>query len=226
MTAASAVKKTYDAVSLFAIVNMLVVGGLFVYAVAGGALDAEKLRGIASVLRGDEESDEALDEETVAETESESQLEASSDTDEAIVDSQMKLEMMRRESDRIKEELRQRLALNNAILLKVTTERESFRAEREAFARQDEAKRADLEGEGFAKQVAILESLKPKTALQHLLGLKDAGESANVLRAMKTRSAQKIVAAAKGGMQMTQMIEILQRIRETAPSRSAEIEGE
>lgn len=227
MTPSSAIKKAYEAVSLFALLNMVTLGGVFCFLVASGALNAEKIRAVAAVLRGSDEmdGDVRIAEESAPRPEEDSETEAGSTAAGSVAESQTQLEMIRREADRIKEELRQRLALNNAILLKVTTERESFRAEREAFARQDEAKRADRDTEGFAKQVAIYEGLAPKTALRHLLGLEDVDEAAAVLRAMKTRSAKKIVAAAKSGAQMNRMMTILQRLRETAPARSTEIAG-
>ncbi|MBU0717192.1 MAG: hypothetical protein KJ749_03005, partial [Planctomycetes bacterium] len=141
----------------------------------------------------------------------------------AAAGSQAELEIIRREAARIQEELRQRLALNNSILLRITTERESFQREREEAARTAKVEQAEQETEGFAKQIAILESVKPKTALEHLLGLGDPDEAATVLLAMNTRKAKKIVEAAKSPQEMEQMRLVVRQLRSVSPERSKEI---
>jgi len=224
MTVPLVIKRAYGAISLFAVFNMLVLAGATFFLIVRGGIDSQKLRGIVTVLRGEQWPEQQTAATAVAQA-----AEAALPQNEAsggaasIGETQMKLEMLRREADRLQEELRQRLALNNAILLKVTTERDQFREEREADGREVQARNADLETEGFMKQVAIYESLIPKTALKHLLGLADPDAAARVLGAMSTRSARKIVEAAKDGVEMQRMMTILQRLKATAPERSAGI---
>ena len=224
MKGASIVKRTYDMAALLALLNMVAVVGVLVFLVGGDAVDGQKVRRIAAVLRGEDEASDTP--QTDGQPEAATETEATVPDEDAAIASQMELEIMRREADRIKEELRQRLALNNSILLRVTTEREAFRNEREATTQQKQAAVAEKEAQGFQKQIAIYESLAPKIAAQHLLGLSDADEAAKILLAMNTRKAKKIVEAARGDRQTREMMTILRRIREVAPLRSTELVGE
>ncbi len=221
-TRPSIFKRAYDTVTLFALLNMLAVGGLGAYLVGSRVVDAEKARRIVSVLR-----DEDLAQTDTAATQppAEATTEAAGpDTGTAAV-SQMDIEIMRRESERIKAELDQRLALNNSILLRVMTERERFQREQEESAQQQEASRKRRGEDGFKKQLAILEALSPKVAVQHLLAVSDPDDAARILLEIETRKAKKIVEAAKSGDQMETMKLILRRVREVAPQRSAELES-
>ena len=217
----SILRRAYDTAAVVALLNMFAAAGVMFWLVGSGAVDGEKIRRIARVMRGEDQSvTEAPDS---GQGESGVDVEAIPAEPPSLAATQMGIEIVRREADRIKEELRQRLALNNTILLRVTSERESFKNEREAAGRQEQAAKAYRETEGFAKQIAIYDSLTPKTAVQHLLGLGDADEAARILLAMKTRQAKKIIEAAKRGKQRQQMMTILKRLREVSPGRSAEL---
>lgn len=209
------IKKAYDAVALFALLNMAALTGLIVFLAMGGGLDGEKIQKMADVLRGQEAPDpgavDATDERTVEPKPAPDQRK----TDAVL--SPMDLEIMRREADRIKEELRQRLALNNSIMLRVTSEREAFQQEREAELRRSQAMEQARKAEGFEKQVAILQAMKPKVAMQHLLASNDLDDAARLLLEMSTRQAKKIVESAKTERQRQQMVTIVQRIREVSP---------
>jgi hypothetical protein len=218
MTNPSIFRRAYDGLALFAMLNLVVVGGLGAYLIGSGVADAEKIRRVAAVLRGEDESDvdaeapPAPAEVVVPET-----------AEVSAAMSQMDLEIMRREAERIKAELDQRLALNNGIMLKVMTEREAFHKEREAEAKRKEIASQEQNREGFAKQIEIYEGLMPKVAVEHLLSLPEADEAARILLEMDTRKAKKIVEAAKRPEHMQQMKVILQRLREVAPDRSSEL---
>lgn len=226
------IRRLYELASLVALLNMLALAGAGGYALTSGLIDGAKVQRVIAVLRGDEmpvkvanadrkvESAEVIPHDTAA-------AEAAEPVrDDVPVTSQMDLEIMRREAERIKEELRQRLALNNSILLRVTTERESFQKDREMVKKQEEARAAERHEGGFVKQVEIYEGLAPKLAAQHLLGIKEPEEAAKVLMAMEPRKARKIVEAAKRGDQMDRMMVILQRVREVAPAKSEELDQE
>ena len=215
-------RHAYDGAALFALLNMVALVGIVGYLAASGAVDGEKVRQAAMALRGETAriaeaptgEGKALLAAAVAKPMS---------GKEYGVESEADLEIAHRESERIKAELEQRLALNNSILLKVRTEREAFRKEREAAAKQEQASvNVHREG-GFKKQVAIMEALSPKVAIQHLLGLSDPDEAAKILMAMETGKAKKIVESAKRGDDMNRMKLILQRVRETAPNQLAEL---
>jgi len=217
-------RQAYDTAALFALLNVLALGGLGAYLVASGAVDAEKARRIGAVLRGEDspQVQARVPEEPVA---AETDTTGSESGGDVAAQSQMEMEILRREGERIKAELDQRLALNNSILLRVMTERERFQQERDETARQQKAALDIRREEGFKKQIAIYESLAPKVAVQHLLAMSEPDQAAKVLLEIQTRKAKKIVEAAKRGDQMEKMKAILKRVREVAPDRSAEIEA-
>jgi len=219
----SLARRTYDAVAFFAVLNLAALVALVAYAVASGGVDAEKLERIAAVLRG---QDPVTTLPEPAQEEQAEGAEPAPPAGDAAAASSVELEIMRREAERIKEELRQRLALNNSILLRATTEREAFERERQLEENQRLARLQEREELGFTKQVEILEAMKPKIAVAHLLGMDEPDEAARVLLAMNTRQARKIVEAARGGQDMTRMMDVLNRIREVAPDRSAELGDE
>jgi len=231
MLRSSLIRRLYHSAALVALLNMVALAGFLGYSLMSGLIDAAKMQGVVAVLRGEglSESKAAADrqvqsaESNAGETASNTEQPSS---DDVPVTSQMDLEIMRREAERIKEELRQRLSLNNSILLRVTTERETFHQERELALKQEDARAAERRDGGFVKQVEIYEGLAPKLAAQHLLGIKEPEEAAKVLMAMEPRKARKIVEAAKRGDQMDRMMVILQRVRDVAPAKSEELNEE
>ena len=226
MMGASVFKRAYDGVALFAILNAVVLGAMAAYLVASGAVDAVKVQRIAAVLRGEDRPEKHPASVAEASAAADANEAAVPLGEEVIADTSLELEIIRREADRLKEELRQQLALNNSILLRITTERENFRQEREAAAEQTAAERREREKEGFDKQLAILEGVKAATAVTHLLALGDVDEAARILLAMEVRKAKKIVEAAKRPDQLEQMKLILRRLRDVSPDRSAQLWSE
>ena len=220
MSRPSILRQVYDAAALVAVLNLfglVALGGLLVWS---GAINGEKLRRIVGVLRGEEPPPvDALAVEAIEE-------EASDQTPlEAVAQSQMDLGIMRLEGERIKQELDQRLALNNSILLRVMTEREKFEQQRKENEAKQERASTQRQAEGFRKQISIYEALSPKVALKHLLDMSDPDEAARLLLEMTTRKAKKIVETAKSGDQLQKMKVILRRVRDVAPDRSAELEA-
>lgn len=219
----SLLKRAYETVSMFALFNLLALGGLIGYSVTTGVVDAEQLRRIGAVLRREDDGASSMASEEEQNQEPKEAVAAKRAM--TVPEAQMELEIIRREAERVEEELRQRLALNNSILLKVTAERERFNREQEDGLRRDEAAKKDRQRTGFQKQIAIYEGLASKIALQHLLGLNDSAEAAEILLAMTTGKAKKIVEAAKKGNDLSAMQTILKRVREAAPQRSSAMNG-
>jgi hypothetical protein len=217
----STLRRTFDAIALVAIMNVLGVVGLIGVTLQNGTLNRDKAQRMLAMLRGeDEESDTATEdnmEDGVLIDESEKSM-------DPIAESEMGIEIMRREGERVKAELDQRLALNNSILLRVTAERERIQEERDAEAQQQETSKKQRKTEGFKKQIDIFESLAPKVAVQHLLSLSDPDEAAKILLEMSTGRSKKIVEAAKRGDQMSKMKNILRRIRDVAPDRTGDLD--
>ena len=214
-------RRAYDAAALFALLNLGVLALLALYLVGGGGVDAEKARRIVAVLRGEDAA--AVEDVPAEKPEQESEDGEKRSVRDVVAESQMDQEILRREGERIKAELDQRLALNNSILLRVVEKREMFKEEQAEADRRREAMREQRNDEGFKKQIEIYESLAPKTAVEHLLAMPDPDEAARILLEIQTRKSKKIVEAAKRGDQLEKMKGILQRVREVAPDRSAAI---
>jgi hypothetical protein len=240
------IRRSYDYIALFALLHVLAATGVGVYLVGSGAINREKLRGVVMVLRGealpgvaDPVTGGALPGDPVDTKEpvpvvpiraagfgpgGASEIPGGSTGASVQSGLREELEILRLEGERIKAELEQRLTLNNSIMLRVTTQREAFHRDREQ-AREDAL--ADLrrrQDEGFEKQIAILEALSPKVAVEHLLSLPDIDEAAFILLQMDTRKARKIVETARTGQQLQKMQVILQRLRDVAPDRSTDFD--
>ena len=204
----------YDAVALVAVVNVFVLAGVVGFFAANGTLNAKKVREVAQILRGGAPETPAPS----SQTETAKAPAASKPVHAAVSEEEM--DLMQREAERLKTEVDQRVALANSIMLKVRTEREAFRKEKDAAARQQEADRSRQHDGGFQKQLQILTSLGPKTALGHILALNDPDKAAQMLAAMDTDSAKKIVESAKRGDDLTKMKVIVQRMQDVAPNGS------
>lgn len=228
MTAApSLVRRVYDVAAMLALLNLLALGGLVVMLTTTGGVDGDKARAILAVLRGDLAVETPEDEETPADTPAPGgqPADATAATGDPVAEAAIDAEVLRLESERIKTELDQRLALNNSILLRVMTERERFAEEQKLEADRDAAARKQRQGEGFRKQIAIYQALSAKVALQNLLGLGEPDDAARILLELDARKAKKIVESAKSPGDARKMRVILQRLREVAPDRSDELDA-
>ncbi len=214
-------KRGYDALALLALLNMLglvgVIGALF----GIGALTREKAQSIVGILQESEPTPKNAKAvgTTAATSSAESEPGGSKRADAPSAMSETEMEVVYREAERVKTEIDQRLALVNSIMLKVSTEREAFRAEQKAAAERMRLAAEKRNDEGFRREIEILESLSPKMALQHLLGVGDADDAARRLMAMDADRAKKIVESAKRGDDLTKMKEILRRFPEAGPPR-------
>ena len=217
-------RRVFDAVGLLSFLNLLALAGLVLLAMSSGALDGEKVRRMAAIMRGAEPASPPADASPAG------AVPAGDDRDSGArdyaVESETDKEILRREAERVKAELEQRLALNNGILLRVTAERERFARLREQEAKAERVREEQRAAEGFRKQVELFEALSPKIAVQHLMALEDPDEAARLLVEMDSRKARKIVEAAKSGPALAKMQVVIRRLREVAPDRSEELETE
>lgn len=208
------VKRAYGIIALIAIVHVLALMGVLGYCISTGAIDHRKMVRVAAVLRGDDRVREQQES-----TEGEDELEELLSAESADM-ARANAEMIRHEKQRAITEVEHKLALCNSIMLRVQMERDSFRREREEAAKLDRQKDTVREDEGFKKQLAILEKLSPKVAVEHLIALPDADDAARLLAEMQPRQAKKIVEAAKSGNQLAFMQRIVRRVREVAPTQA------
>jgi len=219
MIKTSWLRRSYDAIALFAVLNLLFLGGLGGLLVANGAITRETLPKFAAVVRGADVV-QPIEKESVPTDQQDVQMK----TDPmpfAPESAQVDMEIYRREADRIQAELRQRLALNNSILLRITTERQAFQREQDASEEQAEAARRLKQTRGFEKQVAILEGINPSMAVKHLLRLENPDEAAELLLSMDDRKAKRVVDAAKNPDQQRRINQILQRMKEASERKAS-----
>lgn len=219
----SKLRDLFDAIGLFSFLNLTALGALVALAISSGAIDGEKLQRMVAIMRGESESPMESAAPSVEPTAPPEAIAAARDR---VVESDVDKEILRREAERIKTELEQRMALNNSILLRVTAEREKFARERDEVQQAERVRRNQREAEGFRRQVQIFEALSPKIAVQHLMALESTDDGARLLVEMDTRKAKKLIEAAKQGPELTRMQSILRRLREVAPEESAVLEAE
>jgi len=222
----SILKRAHHGLSLFAVLQLLLLGGLVGYMTATGVVDMPKLKRIGAILRGDEPQAPC---QPVAASTSIAPKDRSTEgpsQEEMDIESPTDLEIMRLEAERIKVEVDQRLVLVQSIMLKVTSDREALQKERQIMAERQDGAAAARRRDGIRKQVEIFEGLSAKVAVEHLLGIEDPDEAARLLVAIDMRKAQEIIKAAKRGDPLKRMQTILQRVREVAPEQSATLERE
>ncbi len=243
----SGLRKIYNYAALLALVHVGASLLVLTYAAVTGGLTSSKLQAMVAALQAkpateiDAEKSASAEKSTSAErpdskdphksdAASAPAMMKKSDHDASFAALQTDLDIIRLESERVKAELDQRLALNNSILLKVASEREAFQRERQAVVDREKAGKPDDRGEGFAKQVAIFENLTPKVAIEHLLAMTDPDDAARVLITLEPRKAKAIIEAAKREDQSTKMKDILRRVRavtpEAASGKNATAEGQ
>jgi hypothetical protein len=212
-------KSFYDAVAIVAILNVLVLLALTGYFVLGGNVSVADVQRALVALRGDQPGlcPPATDAKAAA-------------TKPEIAGSrqpfsEVELDLMRIEAERLKTEVDQRVALANSIMLKVRTEREAFKKERETIQKQDDAEKAKLADSAFQKQLELFASLGPKMALEHLLALNDPEKAAQILAALDTDRAKKVIESAKKGDDLIKMKAILQKLETVRPHTGGQLQA-
>lgn len=208
-------RRMYEVAALVALLNAVAVVGLVVYIGISDLISLDQVRRAVAVLRGSVTS--SAPEKNSAEPGKLTIESSSSPVRDLNPISDVDLEIIRREAERIKVELDQRMALSNAVLLKVRTEREEFQKEREQAVKQQESSAEVKRDENIQRQVQIFEALAPKIAMQHLLAMADPNEAAGILVALEPEKSKKIIESAKRGNELAQMKAVLQRVPDVSP---------
>lgn len=214
----SMLKSLYETGSLLAVLNMVVLIGVVGALAMNGTLTTGKISDIVAVLKGEPGGSAAAPLPAPATSVVPETPAAAAPTPVTADD----VAVMELESQRLQAELEQRVALANSIMLKVRSEREAFRQERDAAQKQAEAEKARQQDQGFQKQLDILTSLAPKMALEHLLALNDMHKAARILMSMETDQAKKIVESARRGEDLARMKVIVQLMQDVTPLAGTE----
>ncbi|HNQ22326.1 MAG TPA: hypothetical protein PKK06_04460 [Phycisphaerae bacterium] len=218
------IRRAYDMVALLAVLHLLALGALSTYLIGSGTLTGERVQRIAAVLRGEEPAPVETP-ATEAKPAPPPPPPVGQSAEDAALAAQQDEEITRREAERIKAELDQRLATVNRVLLQVTKKREAWEQEVADANRRAQELNQTGDNEGFRKELEYFETLSPKVAVQHLLAKSNVDEAARILLALDAGKGKKIIEAAKRGNDLERMKMILQRLREVAPNRSAELES-
>ncbi|MGB0714391.1 MAG: hypothetical protein ACPGXK_00840 [Phycisphaerae bacterium] len=224
MRDSSMIRRAYDAVSLFAILNLIVVTGAAAYLFGTGVVTQERLRSVVDFVRTAEAAAEEDAEQAAADIETSTEDQASNERYANAVGS-LSAEILRREADRVKAELDQQLALSHSIMLRITEERDAFKRERETEAARKAAEQEELASSGFEKQRTLFNELSPKVAVKHLLSLTDPTDAAKILASLDIRKAKRIIESAKTPEEQQKMQAVLQKMSEVAPAQNKALES-
>jgi flagellar motility protein MotE (MotC chaperone) len=218
MAVRAALRRAYDLAALFSLLNLAALVIIAAIAFGTGAIDRARIARIAALLQGEAEVAPAAPSSADGSDTPPMPIPGPRETSAGPED----LEIRRRETDRLKTELEQQTALMNGMMLKITTDRDELRKERERMKAPPPPDLKQRREEGLKKQIEIFEQLTPKVALEHLLALSDMDQAARVLSELEPRKAKRIIEAAKTPEQSNRIQEILQRVQEVMPHRSAE----
>lgn len=199
---AGLIKNSYRVLATLSLLNFLVLGGGVGYLVAAGRLDAEQVKKLAAVLRGEDEADaDAVEPSTPTETDPKPGKRAPVVSKE---EKQIRDEIMWRNAERYRTQLEQRLKFINAERLDVDRRREEF--ERLANGMRTEREKAAQRAKqpGYVKELEVIKALSPNAALSQLVTMNDA-DVARILFELDTRKTKKIVEAAKTDAQRSKV---------------------
>ena len=203
------IRTAYNWVAAVALLHVLALGVGAGYLFGTGMVDPQRVRDAVTVLSGEvEESAESVKPEgeaTAAQKVASRRLGAIND------------EIDRRNAERYRSQIEQRLKMVNAARLEVDRRREEIekQAERDSEARKQRDERES--GAGFAKEVEIIGSLSPKTALAQIMTMNDA-DAARLMFQLDTRKVKKIIEAAKTEATRAKITAIRRLIRDMKTS--------
>ena len=207
------IKTAYNWAAALALLHVLALGAGAAYLFGTGKVDPQRVRNAIVVLSGEAEETAELIEP-----------EAEATSAEKVASRRLGLindEINRRNSERYRSQIEQRLKMVNAARLEVDRRREKI--EKQAKRDRDARKaRDELESTvGFAKEVEIIAALSPKTALAQIMTMNDA-DAARLVFQLETRKVKKIIEAAKTEVELAKITTIRRLIRDI---KTADIES-
>ncbi len=211
-------KKLYSLVALLCVLNMVVLAGAGVFVYAKGYLSADKLERVSAVLREEEPAEpEATSVPAQPVALAGGVDEVAGAPGDLSMRSQHEQEIALREMQRFRDEMDQRMALNNRIMLQISTRREALEREMDKFQQQQKQEAEVVDDVGFKKELEVFETLKPAVALERLLAKADVDDAARIVLEMDTRKVAKMIEAAKTPPEKQKVQVVLERIREVSP---------
>ena len=159
------IKKIYHAVALFALLNVVVIGGGAGYLYSTGDLTAERIEQVAAVLRGEWPQPQEAEAEVVEETADPTR------SAESLDQGQVEEELMRLRADRRRAELQQQAATVAAARLEVTRQREALERRDAEIRAQAKRREKEEESQGFKKLIPLLSVFFRADAFEQFIGV-------------------------------------------------------
>jgi hypothetical protein len=196
-------KKLYKLAALLSLLAVVAAGGTLSALAFSGRLSPDRIDAVVNALRGDttEEPPESPKTPTTATSYDE--------LDEGLVKSDpVQEEVAWRSQERYLEEIDQKLALVNRVMLDVANRREAFERQRSLAADQDSQRAKSLTKDGYKKQIELLSAMKAKDGLRYLLS-KDPLEAARLVMDMEDRKVKRLLGAARTAEEKARVHEIM-----------------
>jgi hypothetical protein len=199
----------YNALSLVSIVVALTAMTVGLTLWTQGRLNTENREALGRMLRG-----EPLASETPAAQQAATQPAQTHDVSQQVTENQELAEMNNLVLQRRLEELNHQHLQLEAMERQVAQERASLRQERLDWANAIEAAREDKQGEAFAKQLKLFETLAPKQVKDVLMDMNE-DQAANYLGAMKRELAADVMGRFKKPEEKQFLNRVLARMRQS-----------
>lgn len=219
-------KKLFAALSVFAIVNLLALGGAVGVAWQKGWLVKDRVRQAVSILRG-EEAEMSATSESAGGAGGAAKANGSGGTmqqaSEMIQQGREAEERMRIEFARREREIQDGFRLWEARQLALLREKEQLEADKKRFADTRAALAREAGDSGSKKEVETLSGIPAKDA-KALLMAKEEAEAVRILKAMDQRKLNKIVKECKSEEERQWIGRILEKFTESDVAQ-AEVPG-
>ncbi len=209
----SLLKNVYRTATFLALIHLVGIGSFIGYLVSSKKLDVEKARTIVKLIKGDDS--ESGQSDTVGETSVGQSTDAPIETRVAVSreDSRVSEEVVRRDTDRYRTQLEQRLKFIRRERIEIDRLREEFDRNQQLSNANARKSLERQQTAGFAKELEIIRSLKPNAALTQIMTMDDA-QAAELLFKLSARQVKKLFEAAKTEAQIKKMTTIRELIRD------------
>lgn len=198
-------KRIFTALAIVALVNMVALGGVAVYARMQNWLSKDRVRRAVAALKGEDKKPEQPT-SAPADKAAEALVRKvpAADADEGVI---------RTELDRRNREIQDGWQLLETRQLALVRDRESLEAERVRHAKELEEKTQAPGDSGWQKELEILGDIKPKQAKELLQQKRDADVVA-ILKSLDDRKVKKIVGECKTAEERSWIGRILEQLHD------------
>jgi hypothetical protein len=209
------IKTLYQVVCILAIANVVLLIGVLVFLFGSGRLNAERVEQIAAVLRGEYPA------EVSATTQPTSQPAESDTVELKLARAEEQGDWAERLLERKRREIEDRQRLVDAAVLDIVRRQEALAEERSAFEERRRKIEAQRLQRGFAKELELISTVKPKIR-KDLLRQKSDADAVKLLMEMDERAGKQVIEACKTPEEKAWIARILHLIQTATKPESAE----